>query len=216
MKQRLRTISVNDHEPKTTHFLRTSQGVLETLFLILISIGMLYPYVPYGKINVLMDIAYFLILLIGGAIYLLVRKILNIKLASQDNVNLLRASVLIYFTIMAMIFIVIPVSQYLKYGILPRSSEPQPINMLETIGYLFSVPAVIAALLYPYLKLINVIENPERKTILTACFIGVILLLHVIFQERLLLLSGYIASNLPLMKNVKKYKSLISHALRKK
>lgn len=180
---------------KETVVLKSGQSIIEQLFIIFILLGGLYKHSYYQDIHQWADFIYLGIALVCYVFYKFLSLFIKIKAFSKDNLNLLRAGLLFFFLAFLPVFI----GEAWQALILKKVSymyDPIPQNSLEWLGYAFGLPAIIAAVLFPFSRLISLAEDSTRKNKQSILLTLAAILVHLLTKSNFLLSGGFMASKL--------------------
>ena len=170
--------------------------VIEKAILVFIALGSLYPHINYEKLNSTSEIIFFGIFLFSSILYTVTRFLFGIKLVSKDNINLLKTGGFIIFIIFLPTFF-IELLMFILTGNVSPSASPAPNGLAETLGYMVYLPAMTSTLLFPYLKLICMLEKPTGANIASEFIVVLTIILYIITKSRGILIVGYLLSYLP-------------------
>jgi hypothetical protein len=171
-----------------------SQGIAETLFLIFIYLGSLYKFNSLNYLQITAEVFFillFAVLITGYKIIAFFHP--NIKLYSQDNLNLIRMAVYFMFIVFLLPLPMEIISALNKTMI---SAGPVPQTSLEWLGYAVSFPAITATVFYPMLKFIALVKKPTKKVKISFFLTIIALIFHIFLRNKLIIVGGYTLSAL--------------------
>lgn len=148
------------------------------------------------------ELMFFIVIIILGILYLIAKAFIHIELASEDNIDLLVVAGGLFIVIFIAIFL-FEVQQFVSTGILTDFNSPQPENILQLVGYLFTFPAALSVFLLPYFRLIATLRRPDKSNVLSLIIIGIVFLLEIFFKSQLIIIAGFTLSYLISSKQIK-------------
>lgn len=178
-----------------TKFFSTAQRVIEFILLLFIYIGNLYPHINYKGVKIISELLFFAIFLFFGTIYFLLRRFTKIKVASEDNINLLVAASLFIVAVFLLIFMA-QIVYFISTGQIPPSKDPRPAGFLETVGYFCAMPSLLGATLLPFLNLISYLRKPNLPNTISFCIIALTVFVDLITKSQFVLIVGFSLSYL--------------------